>query len=320
MTLSVVIPVLNEENNVPELARRLRETLDDAGIPFEVVFVNDGSTDRTPQILQELHDQDKRIKAVHLARNFGHQGAISAGLAAACGGAVVIMDGDMQDPPEMLLRFVEKWREGFDVVYAIRERRSESWLKTQGYKMFYRLLGQISQIPMPLDTGDFSLMSRRVVDVLNAMPERTRFVRGMRSWVGFRQVGVGHTRGPRYAGEPKYTYGKLFRLALDGFFAFSYRPLQVASLFGVAVSVLAMLLATGLIVLKLTHGIPLLGWTSLIVAVFFMGGVQLICVGILGEYVGRIYEETRGRPPYIVARVTGDVRRIQDASEGPGER
>jgi dolichol-phosphate mannosyltransferase len=159
-----------------------------------------------------------------------------------------------------------------------------------------------------------------VVDVLNAMPERTRFVRGMRSWVGFRQVGVGHTRGPRYAGEPKYTYGKLFRLALDGFFAFSYRPLQVASLFGVAVSVLAMLLATGLIVLKLTHGIPLLGWTSLIVAVFFMGGVQLICVGILGEYVGRIYEETRGRPPYIVARVTGDVRRIQDASEGPGER
>ena len=320
MTLSVVIPVLNEEHSVPELTRRLRETLDGAGIAFEVIFVNDGSTDRTPEILGELHDQDKRVKSLHLARNFGHQAAISAGLAAAGGDAVVIMDGDLQDSPEMLVRFVDKWREGFDVVYAIRERRSESWPKMLGYKLFYRLLGRISQIPIPLDTGDFSLMSRRVVDVLNAMPERTRFIRGMRSWIGFRQVGVEHIRGPRYAGEPKYTYGKLLRLALDGFFAFSYRPLQLASLFGVAVSVLALVLAAGLIVLKLTHGIPLVGWTSLIVAVLFMGGVQLICVGILGEYVGRIYEETRGRPPYVVARVTGDVRLIQDASGGPGER
>lgn len=320
MTLSVVIPVLNEERSVPELARRLRETLDGAGIAFEVIFVNDGSTDRTPETLGELHDQDKRVKSLHLARNFGHQAAISAGLAAAGGDAVVIMDGDLQDSPEMLVRFMDKWREGFDVVYAIRERRSESWPKMLGYKLFYRLLGRISQIPIPLDTGDFSLMSRRVVDVLNAMPERTRFIRGMRSWIGFRQVGVEHIRGPRFAGEPKYTYGKLLRLALDGFFAFSYRPLQLASLFGVAVSVLALVLAAGLIALKVTHGIPLVGWTSLIVAVLFMGGVQLICVGILGEYVGRIYEETRGRPPYVVARVTGDVRLIQDAGGGPGER
>lgn len=308
MTVSVVVPVLNEEQNVPELVRRLRQVLDEAGIPFEVIFVDDGSTDRTPDLLADLHRQDPRVKSLRLSRNFGHQAAISVGLMAAGGDAVVVMDGDLQDAPEMLPRFVEKWREGFDVVYAVRERRSEGRLKRLGYLTFYRLLGWLSQIDIPLDSGDFSLMSRRVVDVINAMPERTRFIRGMRSWAGFRQAGIEQHRAPRHAGEAKYTYGKLVRLALDGFFAFSYRPLQLASLFGLAVSVAALLVAAGLVLLKLTHGIPLLGWTSLIVAVLFLGGVQLICVGILGEYVGRIYEETRGRPPCVVTRVVGDTK------------
>lgn len=317
MMLSIVIPVLNEERNIPELVHRLRLTLGPAGISFEIIFVDDGSTDRTPEILHALHATDDRIKAVHLARNFGHQAAISAGLRAAAGDAVAVMDGDLQDSPEMLPVFLERGQAGYDVVYAIRERRAASWPKRVGYLVFYRLLARISQIEIPLDSGDFSLMSRRVVDVLNAMPERTRFVRGMRSWAGFRQIGVEHARGPRFAGEAKYTYRRLVRLALDGFFAFSYRPLQLASLSGILVSTLALALAAGLVVLKLTQGIPLVGWTSLMVAVLFMGGVQLICVGILGEYVGRIYEESRGRPPYLVARIVGKTELGEGAAGGP---
>ena len=317
MMLSIVIPVLNEERNIPELVRRIRHTLNSPEISFEVIFVDDGSTDRTPEILQALHAEDDRIKAVHLARNFGHQAAISAGLRAAAGDAVAVMDGDLQDSPEMLPIFLDRSHEGYDVVYAIRSRRAASWLKRLCYRIFYRLLARISQVEIPLDSGDFSLMSRRVVDVLNTMPERTRFVRGMRSWAGFRQVGVEHVRGPRFAGEAKYTYRRLVRLALDGFFAFSYRPLQLASLFGVGVSTFALALAAGLVVLKLTHGIPLVGWTSLMVAVLFMGGVQLICVGILGEYVGRIYEESRGRPPYLVARILGKTQLGEGVPGGP---
>ena len=308
MLLSVVIPVLNEERNVPELHRRIALVLENQAVDFEIVFVDDGSTDLTADILQNLHDRDPRIKSVRLARNFGHQAAISAGLRAASGDAVVVMDGDLQDSPEMLPTFIARWREGYEVIYAVRERRSASWLKRLGYTVFYRLLQQISHIAVPLDSGDFSMIDRRVVDVINAMPERTRFVRGMRSWVGFRQTGVTQVREERFAGEPKYTYWKLVRLALDGFIGFSYRPLQMASLFGAAVSVVALLLAILLVVLKVVHGIPLVGWTSLIVAVLFLGGVQLICVGILGEYVGRIYDEVRQRPPYVVANVLGKTR------------
>jgi len=308
MLLSVVIPVLNEERNAPELHGRIVRVLESQDIDFEIVFVDDGSTDRTPDILRDLHDHDPRVKSVHLARNFGHQAAISAGLQAASGDAVVVMDGDLQDSPEMLPVFIARWREGYEVIYAVRERRSAFWLKRLGYVVFYRLLHRISRIEVPLDSGDFSLIDRRVVDVVNAMPERTRFVRGMRSWAGFRQTGVTQVREERFTGEPKYTYGKLVRLALDGFIGFSYRPLQLASLFGAAVSVVALLLAVLLIILKVVHGIPLVGWTSLIVAVLFLGGVQLICVGILGEYVGRIYDEVRQRPPYVVANVLGKTR------------
>jgi dolichol-phosphate mannosyltransferase len=308
MLLSVVIPVLNEERNAPELHRRIVRVLESQDVDFEIIFVDDGSTDRTPDILRNLHDGDSRVKSVHLARNFGHQAAISAGLRAASGDAVVVMDGDLQDSPEMLPAFIARWREGYEVIYAVRERRSASWLKRLGYVVFYRLLRWISHIAVPLDSGDFSLIDRRVVDVINAMPERTRFVRGMRSWAGFRQTGVTQVRDERFAGEPKYTYWKLVRLALDGFIGFSYRPLQMASLCGAAVSVVALLLAILLVILKVVHGIPLVGWTSLIVAVLFLGGIQLICVGILGEYVGRIYDEVRQRPPYVVANVLGKTR------------
>jgi polyisoprenyl-phosphate glycosyltransferase len=216
MTLSIVIPVFNEERNIPELLSRLRAVLE-GSVDFEIVFVNDGSTDGTFELLRELYEQDKQIKAVHLARNFGHQPAISAGLRAATGDAVITMDGDLQDAPEVIPDFMKRWREGYDVVYAVRASRQEPWIKLLAYKAFYRTLTLISEIDIPLDSGDFSLMDRRVVEVLNAMPERARFVRGMRSWVGFRQIGVDVPREARYAGQPKYTFRRLLRLALDHF-------------------------------------------------------------------------------------------------------
>jgi len=318
MKLSVVIPVLNEERNIHELVRRLWTVLEPS-VAFEIIFVNDGSIDGTAELLRKLHDQDKRIKSVHLARNFGHQAAISAGLRAACGEAVVLMDGDLQDAPELIPEFLQKWQEGYQVVFAVRKRRRAHWVKRIAYRTFYRVLRAISNIDIPLDSGDFSLIDRRVVDIVNAMPERTRFVRGMRSWAGFRQVGVEVVRDPRYAGTPKYTFRRLLRLALDGLFSFSYRPLQLASLFGLAISGLAIILAVGLILLKVLHGIPLLGWTSLMVTVLFLGGIQLISLGIIGEYVGRIYDEARGRPTYVVGSIVGETR--LDPGDGEvGER
>jgi dolichol-phosphate mannosyltransferase len=218
------------------------------------------------------------------------------------------MDGDLQDAPEMIPEFVAKWREGYEVVYAVRGHRQEGWRKRTAYKAFYRILVAISQTQTPLDSGDFALMDRRVVDILIAMPEQPRFLRGLRSWVGFRQTGVEVTRDPRHAGSPKYTVVKLVRLALDGFLSMSHRPLQLASLLGLVVSVLAIALGVLLVLLKVFHGIPLLGWTSLMVAVLFLGGVQLICLGILGEYLGRVYEEARDRPPYVIATVVGETR------------
>ncbi len=311
MMLSIVIPVLNEQRNIPELVRRLRGVLETL-VPYELVFVNDGSTDQTGDLLRDLHEQDKRIKSLHLARNFGHQAAISAGLRAAMGDAVVVMDGDLQDAPEAIPEFLRRWNEGYAVVYAVRSRRQAPWLKRLAYKTFYRVLRAISQIDIPADSGDFSLMDRKVIDVLNGLPERTRFVRGMRSWAGFRQIGVDVPRDPRHSGRPRYTFGRLMRLALDGLFSFSYRPLQLASFLGLAVSCLAIVLAVVLVLLKVLHGIPLLGWTSLMVAVLFLGGVQLISLGILGEYIGRIYDEARGRPSYILASVTGETRLVAE--------
>jgi polyisoprenyl-phosphate glycosyltransferase len=313
--LSVIVPVLNEEDNIPELVRRLKAALD-GGLPFDIIFVDDGSTDRTWRLLTSLHAEDARIKSVRLARTFGHQAAISAGLRAATGDAVVVMDGDLQDAPEVVPEFVKRWLDGDDVVYAIRQSRQASWPKRVGYHVFYRVLARISAVVLPLDSGDFSLMDRRVVDVLNAMPERTRFVRGMRGWAGFRQSGVPCDRRDRFAGRTKHTYATLVRLALDGFFGFSNKPLQLASALGIAVFGVSLALALALVVLNLVGFVPLHGATALLLGVLFLGGVQLICLGILGEYVGRIYDEVRARPPFVVAATLGETR-LPPTTEDP---
>jgi dolichol-phosphate mannosyltransferase len=313
--LSVIVPVLNEEDNVLELVRRLKASLD-GGLPFDIIFVDDGSTDRTWRLLTSLHAEDPRVKSVRLARTFGHQAAISAGLRAATGDAVIVMDGDLQDAPEVVPEFVKRWLDGDDVVYAIRQSRQASWPKRVAYHVFYRVLARISAVDLPLDSGDFSLMDRRVVDVLNAMPERTRFVRGMRGWAGFRQSGVPCDRGDRFAGRTKHTYSTLGRLALDGFFGFSNKPLQLASALGIAVSGASLAFALALVVLNIVAAIPLHGATALLLAVLFLGGVQLICLGILGEYVGRIYDEVRARPPFVVAAIVGETR-LPPTAEDP---
>jgi dolichol-phosphate mannosyltransferase len=317
MLLSVVIPVFNEEHNIPELVARLRSALDEPA-PFELIFVNDGSRDGTAALLHALHDDDKRVKSIHLSRNFGHQAAISTGLRAASGDAVVIMDGDLQDAPEVIPELLARWREGYHVVYAVRAHRETSWSKALAYKAFYRLLRTVSEIDIPVDSGDFCLLDRRVADEINRMPERTRFVRGMRSWVGFRQIGVEVARGHRHGGAPKYTLVRLVRLALDGFFGFSSRPLQLASIFGLGVSCVALTLAVTLIMLRVLLGIPLQGWTSLMVTVLFMGGIQLVSLGILGEYVGRIFDEVRARPASIVASTIGNLRVVEPTEHPRG--
>jgi len=313
--LSVIVPVLNEEDNIPELVRRLKAALD-GGLPFDIIFVDDGSTDRTWRLLTSLHAEDPRIKSVRLARTFGHQAAISAGLRAATGDAVVVMDGDLQDDPEVVPEFVKRWLDGDDVVYAIRQSRQASWPKRVAYHVFYRVLARISAVDLPLDSGDFSLMDRRVVDVLNAMPERTRFVRGMRGWAGFRQSGVPCDRQDRFAGRTKHTYSTLVRLALDGFLGFSNKPLQIASALGIAVFGGSLAIALALVVLNLVGAVPLHGATALLLGILFLGGVQLICLGILGEYVGRIYDEVRARPPFVVAAIVGETR-LPPTTEDP---
>lgn len=307
--LSVVIPVYDEEDNLPLLYARLMETLQAVEPDYEIIFVNDGSHDRSPAILSELAEQDCRLVVVDLARNFGHQVAISAGIDYARGQAVIIMDADLQDPPEVLPAFIARWREGHDVVYAIREKRKEGWLKNTAYALFYRLLQRIASIQIPLDAGDFCIMDRRVVDLLVAMPERNRFVRGIRSWVGLDQVGLAYERQARYSGRPKYTFSRLLYLALDGLISFSYIPLRAISILGFGVSFVSMLLAVSYTLQRLTRGLTPPGFATTIVAIFFLAGIQLITIGVIGEYVGRIFEEVKRRPLYVVRKVVSYARR-----------
>src|SRR5689334_7609489 len=300
--LSVVIPVYNELENIPFLYERLTGVLDDAKLDFEIVFVDDGSTDNSAESLNEIGTSDKRVIVVELARNFGHQVAITAGLVYARGRAVAVMDADLQDPPEVLPQFLAKWREGHDVVYAIREHRKEGWLKRTGYTAFYRVLRYIAHIEIPLDAGDFCIMDRGVVELLKSMPERNRFVRGIRSWVGLKQVGLPFERHARHAGTSKYTVGRLMLLALDGFISFSYVPLRLISALGFCVSLLSLILAVFFFVKKLVYGLSPPGYASLIVSIFFLAGIQLITLGVIGEYVGRIFEEAKQRPLYVLRR------------------
>jgi dolichol-phosphate mannosyltransferase len=302
--LSVVIPIYNEVENIAVLYDRLVRVLENTGITFEIIFVDDGSRDESVKHLNGLAACEDRVIVVELARNFGHQVAITAGLDFARGKAVAVMDADLQDPPEMLPKFIAKWREGHHVVYAVRERRKEGWLKRTSYTAFYRVLRRVSNIEIPLDAGDFCVMDRRVVDLLKEMPERSRFVRGIRSWVGFNQVGIPFERHARHAGTSKYTVGRLMLLALDGLISFSYVPLRIITAVGLSVSVLSLILAMFFFVKKLTYGLTPPGYASVIVSIFFLAGVQLITLGVIGEYVGRIFEEAKRRPMYVLRRVS----------------
>ena len=303
--LSVVLPVYNEAENISLLYDRLIGVLEKENLEFEILFVDDGSNDDRAQKLNDLESTDERVHVVGLARNFGHQVAITAGLDFARGKAVAVMDADLQDPPEVLPNFILKWREGYDVVFAVREQRKEGWLKRTSYAVFYRLLRHISNIDIPLDAGDFCIMDRRVVDLLKGMPERNRFVRGIRSWVGLRQIGVSFERHARYAGTSKYTVGRLMLLALDGLISFSYVPLRIITFLGLGVSLLSMAMAIFFFVKKLFYGLSPPGYASIIVSIFFLAGIQLVTLGVIGEYVGRIFEEAKQRPMYILRRVRG---------------
>ena len=303
--ISLVIPCFNEEEVLHETLQRLNALAASLqGCAVEFVFVDDGSRDKTRHILTQAALEDPRIKVIVFARNFGHQVAVTAGVDMASGDAVVLIDADLQDPPEVVLAMIEKWREGYDVAYGVRaERLGESRFKLLTAKWFYRLLNRISDISIPLDTGDFRLMSRRVVECLKAMPEQDRFIRGMVSWVGFRQIGIPYTRVPRFAGESKYPLRKMIRFSLDGILSFSTKPLRIAMTLGMASSLLALAgIAYVLYVRLFTHS-WVEGWAGMLCSILFLGGVQLIAIGILGEYVGRIYNASKRRPLYFIDEV-----------------
>ncbi|MBM5572551.1 glycosyltransferase [Deefgea chitinilytica] len=305
--LSIVIPCYNEEAVIGETLKRLAQFR--AGISdlrLEFVFVDDGSKDQTRALLKAAALNNPEIRIIGFARNFGHQIAVSAGVDAARGDAVVLIDADLQDPPEVVHQMIAKWREGYDVVYGVRtERPGESAFKLATARGFYRLLNKLSDVPIPLDTGDFRLMSRPVVDVLRAMPEKDRFVRGMVSWIGFKQTALPYRRAERFAGETKYPLRKMLKFATDGIMSFSSKPLQMAIGLGVTAAAMALLGIIYAIGMRLFTNTWVEGWTALMIAVLFIGGVQLLCVGILGEYIGRIYSEIKRRPLYIVQEYIG---------------
>ena len=303
---SFVIPVHNEEETLGELAARLTGVMERLDGDAEVILVDAGSTDRTHELLEGLHARDPRFKAIRLARNFGHQLALTAGLDHADGEAVVIMDADLQDPPEVVLEMAERWKEGYEVVYGVRvDRRADPLGKRMLARSFYRLLRRLTDVEMPLDAGDFRLVDRKALDAFRAMRENNRYVRGMFGWIGFRQIGVEYHRPPRYAGDTKYPFRKSLKLAADGIVSFSNAPLRMALALGFAVSIVSFVLGVLAIAVKVfgIHSVP--GWASLVVVVSFLGGVQLTVLGAMGLYVGRIYEEVKARPLYLVRDALG---------------
>ena len=304
--ISLVIPVYNEEEVLPALEQRLTAMLPRLGGSVEAVLVNDGSRDGTERLLSELVARDPRFRAIHFSRNFGHQAAITAGVQYAAGRAVIVMDADLQDPPELLEQMLARWREGYQVVYAQRESRTgESPLKRGLAYSFYRVLQRLSDVRIPEDTGDFCLMDRAVVDQLNAMPERNRYMRGLRAWLGYRQTAVRFSRPPRAAGEPKYTFRKSLSLALSAILGFSKVPLRLGTYLGFIVSGFSFLLAVVFVIMRLIGMNVIRGWASTIVLVLFLGGVQLLTLGVIGEYLARIYDEVKQRPLFVVRRADG---------------
>jgi len=301
ITYSVIAPIYNEIESIPELYRRVSETMDSMGDSWELILVDDGCTDGSTQAILDLAEKDERIKPLIFARNFGHQIAVTAGWDHARGDAVIIIDADLQDPPEVIPELADKWKEGFEVVYAVRsEREGESWFKKTTAAMFYRLIFRITDVKIPLDTGDFRLLDRKVVNVLKTMHERHRFPRGMAAWVGFKQVGVEYKRAERFAGETKYPFKKMLKLAMNAITGFSYFPLQLSSFFGFLSAGLSIIAIPLVIFLRITGSQEFSGQASVLIAVLFLGGVQLISLGILGEYIGRLYDEAKGRPLYII--------------------
>lgn len=309
--ISVVIPCYNEQEVIPELFRRMTEAAESWGLDWEIICVDDGSRDNTWDLLCDQHEKDHRWSAFSFSRNFGHQTAVSAGIFHATGDAVIVIDADLQDPPEEMHRFIKKWKEGYDIVYAVRQNRKEGILKKISYWMFYRVLSKMIDFELPLDSGDFCIMDRKIVDILNSMPERNRFVRGLRAWSGFKQTGLAYERQARASGEAKYDFKKLRRLAIDGIISFSTVPLAVASHLGLLISGLSFL---GIIIFVFQRIFPsyfqAIGLAPgpgfvITISILFLGGVQLIFLGIIGQYLGRIYDEVKRRPPWIIKHTLG---------------
>jgi dolichol-phosphate mannosyltransferase len=299
---SIVAPIFNESGNLPELYRRIRDVLESTGESWELLLIDDGSTDDSADLIRQYAAEDVRVKPVIFARNFGHQIAVTAGLDYSQGDAIIIIDSDLQDPPEVILDLIAKWKEGYEVVYAVRaEREGEGWFKLFTASLFYRMITSITDVNIPLDAGDFRLLDRMVVDILNQMREKHRFLRGMSSWVGFRQTGVPYRRVARQVGETKYPFRKMFKLAINAVTSFSYFPLQLATYIGFIAAGISILSIPIVIAIRLWGAeTPLVGQATTLIAVLFLGGVQLISLGILGEYIGRLYDEAKGRPIYIV--------------------
>ncbi len=305
---SVIVPVFNEIDCLEPLHSRMEAVMEQTGEPWEFILVDDGSTDGSPGKMDELARQDNRIRVIHFARNFGHQIAVTAGMDHALGEAVVIIDADLQDPPEVILELIQKWKEGYEVVYAVRKNREgETWFKTKTASLFYRVIYKITDVKIPLDTGDFRLIDRKVLSVMNTMREKHRFLRGMSAWIGYKQIGVPYDRASRFAGSTKYPLKKMIRLAWNAITGFSYVPLQIAMYLGFIVAGISILLIPVVILIRLTTGRELLGQTTTLISTLFLGGVQLICLGILGEYLGRIYDEVKNRPLYVIREISNTI-------------
>jgi dolichol-phosphate mannosyltransferase len=301
---SIVIPVLNEEKVLNELYQRLTKVMTDIGESYEIIFINDGSTDNSLKIMKQLQTHDKRIKIIDFSRNFGHQIAITAGIDFTSGDAVITIDADLQDPPEVIPDLIKKWKEGYEVIYGIREKRKgENFFKKISTLIFYRLINKMTMINMPPDSGDFRLIDKKVVNNLKNIRENNRYVRGLTYWIGFKQIGVPYERDKRFAGKSKYPIKKLFKLAYDAIFSFSNFPLKIATYFGFIVSFLSFLYLIYALIIKLFTNSVIHGWTSLMISILFLGGVQLICLGIIGEYIARINDEVKKRPLYIIKEI-----------------
>jgi dolichol-phosphate mannosyltransferase len=301
IVFSIIAPIYNEIGNLEELYKRLRDVMESVGESWELLLIDDGSTDGSTEVIRQLAQEDECVRPVIFARNFGHQLAVTAGLDYSRGQAVVIIDADLQDPPEVILDMIAKWRAGYEVVYAVRaEREGENWFKMATASLFYRIIYKITDVNIPLDAGDFRLLDRSVVDILNRMRERHRFLRGMSVWVGFRQTGVNYRRATRYSGTTKYPFRKMAKFATDAITSFSYFPLQVATYLGFLCAGMSIVAIPIVIALRMTGSQAFFGQATTLIAVLFLGGVQLISLGILGEYIGRLYDEAKGRPLYIV--------------------